>query len=212
MLRTAPLRARRSPDRRSIAPDPAAPRIAVPGEVARARMGARWMGARWVGACVLGLALAGCGPAGAKDYNQGIEHFRAAQYADAAAALERAIAENADFAEAHHSLGVCQIQLEQLDQAAASLDRARVLFDAGTVTDTEDNKTVAQKLALVHRHLGLIEEHRYQRQMLSDGDAAIAHLKLAKAQYEKTRSLDPDEPHAKQRIEQIEAFLARLDR
>ncbi len=207
MLRTAPLRARRSPDRRSIAPDPAAPRIAVPGAVARAT----W-GARWACACVLGLALAGCGPAGAKDYNQGIEHFRAAQYADAAAALERAIAENADFAEAHHSLGVCQIQLEQLDQAAASLDRARALFDAGTVTDTEDKKTVAQKLALVHRHLGLIEEHRYQRQMLSDGDAAIAHLKLAKAQYEKTRSLDPDEPHAKQRIEQIEAFLARLDR
>lgn len=164
-------------------------------------------------ACVLALCvLLGCGPEGAREYNEGVEQFKTRDYAAAAASLRKAVERNPEFAEAHHSLGVCLIELDDLDGAARAFARAGELLGAGKAIETDDGRSVAAKRALVHRHLGLIEEHRYTRTMMRDHEAAIRHLELARDQYAKARELDPNEPHSKQRLDQIQSLLSRLEK
>lgn len=157
----------------------------------------------------LPLGLLGCGPSGAHDYNRGIEHFNKQEFAQAAEALELAIKHNPEFAEAHHSLGVCKIELDQLDAAQAALERAESLFGGGKQSATYDGKTVTQKRALVARHLGLIEEKRYTLRREADGQAALAHLRKARDYYQQAIGLDPAERHSRQGLDKILAFFKR---
>jgi tetratricopeptide (TPR) repeat protein len=160
------------------------------------------------------IMLSGCGPRGAQDYNEGVEHYNNGRLKDAVAALERALALNERFAEAHHSLGVVLIQLAELDRAESSFQRAEQLLTEGATVATHDHKSLPQKRALVARHRGLIEERRYAQFREVDGERALDHLRLAREHYRAACQLDPDDTQIKQALSKLETFFERhqLDR
>ncbi len=159
---------------------------------------------------LLATLLTACGPKGAKQYNAGVESYKAQKYQEAISAFSQTIKMNPDFAEAYLSLGLCHYQLKQYDKAREFTKKGIELLDQGQSVDTKDKWTPQQKTALGHWHMGLISEGLYRQSITKDNKAAISHLKQARTDYQKAAQLDSSNMEYAKRVKLTDDLLKKM--
>lgn len=165
---------------------------------------------RLVATCLLVLLVAACGPKGAKQYNDGVEKCKQQKYKEAITALEKAVELNPEFAEAFLAAGLCQYYAQDYQKGMESTQKGIALLEAGKAAKTECLRTPAQKRAVGHWHLGLIQVALYKQSMVKSEKTALDHLKQARAEFKKARQLDDRESLYADRLTEVDELLKRM--